>query len=289
MPSEVEKRRIDLLALDRAGRAVIIELKLGNDEKHLFQALSYAAMLSKWTSENFLRLLTSEQREGLDDFLDAGSAVELNMRQRVILIAEAFDYQTLIAAERLSEQYGVDIACCRISLAVDQTGEFLTCSQILPAPELASQALRSGGNRAAAAVTKSRDWESILGRCKNAAVTKFFRERLEAGQHNRPAKGDIGFSQAGGKKGWYVAVQQNRANVFQKGSFDGDLDFWRDKISDPNTLTRRPSGVLTFNLSTEQDFSAFQQAMKTVATNIRLTSTELRDDEDAENDSLDME
>ena len=287
-PSEVEKRRIDLLALDRAGRSVVIELKRGNDERHLLQALSYAAMLSKWTSEDFLRLVPPDKREALDDFLDTGSTAELNGSQRVILIAEAFDYQVLITAEWLSEMYGVDIACCRVSLSIDQAGEYLSCSQILPAPELADQALRRGAARAADAASKSPEWPNILAGCKNEVVTKFFQERLELGQHNRPLTRDIVFPQAGGKKGWYVKVQQDRAHVGQTGRFEGDCDFWRERISDPTTILERKSGGLTFKLYTQQDFDAFLRAMETQGTSIHLIRGRLLEDHDgAEAGTLD--
>ena len=287
-PSDVEKRRIDLLALDPAGRSVVIELKRGNDEKHLFQALSYAAMLSEWTSEEFLDLVPPDRREALDEFLDTGLAADLNGAQRVILIAEAFDYQVLITAKWLSERHGVDIACCRVSLSIDQAGEYLSCSQILPAPELADQALRRGAVRAADAASRSPEWPSILAGCKNEAVTTFFRERLELGQHNRPRKRDIVFPQADGKKGWYVSVQQSGASVYQNGRFDGDLGFWRDKISDPATLRERETGELIFKLYTQADFSNFLSVMETQGTTMRLTRPGPLDDHDgAEAETLD--
>ncbi len=289
-PSEVEKRRIDLLALDSAGRAVVIELKRGNDEKHLLQALSYAAMLSKWTPEDFRRLVPEDQREALVEFLDEGSTAKLNVAQRVILIAEAFDYQVLITAEWLSEMYGVDIACCRISLSIDSAGEYLTCSQILPAPELAHQALRRGAARAADAASTP-DWSSNLAGCKNEVVGRFFRERLDAGQHNRPRTGDIVFPEAGGRKGgWYVGVQQDCANVRQIGRFDGDWDYWREKISAPATVRKLNPGYLGFKLYTQNDFNAFLSAMETLGTSTRLVLTQpLIDRENGANDVVDMD
>ena len=61
-PSDAVQDRIDILALDKEGRAVIIELKRGNDKFHLLQAISYAGMVAHWESDAFLELLNESRR-----------------------------------------------------------------------------------------------------------------------------------------------------------------------------------------------------------------------------------
>src|SRR5882724_5401392 len=117
-PSDDVEDRIDLLALDKEGQAVIIELKRGNHKLQMFQAISYAGMVAKWQPEDFLGDLDADKREKLLDFLEAEKE-EINRHQRIILIAEAFDYSILVGAEWLTEQFGVDILCCRLSIAKD--------------------------------------------------------------------------------------------------------------------------------------------------------------------------
>jgi len=47
------------------------------------------------------------------------SAAEINREQRIVLIAEAYDYEVLVGAEWLHNKYDLDILCCRISLSTD--------------------------------------------------------------------------------------------------------------------------------------------------------------------------
>ena len=47
-------------------------------------------------------------KDALIEFLEVDKE-DINRQQRIILIAEAYDYALLIGAEWLSEQYGVDI------------------------------------------------------------------------------------------------------------------------------------------------------------------------------------
>ena len=52
--------------------------------------------------------------------------------QRIVLIAEEFDYALLVGTEWLSNNYSVDVMCCRISVAKDVGSgtEYLVCSNV---------------------------------------------------------------------------------------------------------------------------------------------------------------
>ena len=95
-PSSYVGDRIDLLAIDEKGAAVIIELKRSEQKLQLLQSLSYAAMLSDWSTENFVNARSTFGSEPYQDALDAiqdhvtpANHNEINKTQRVILIAEA--------------------------------------------------------------------------------------------------------------------------------------------------------------------------------------------------------
>jgi hypothetical protein len=110
-PSSNVQDRIDLLALDKEGACVVVELKRGNHKLHMLQAISYAGMISTWSPGDILQLLDDEQQEALFEFLEVDRE-SINRLQRIILVAEAYDYALLVGAEWLSEQFGVDVSCC---------------------------------------------------------------------------------------------------------------------------------------------------------------------------------
>ena len=69
-PSQTVQDRIDLLAIDVEGTTVIVELKRGSNKLQMLQAVSYAGMISRWSVDDFRRLLSDGEWEALTDFLD---------------------------------------------------------------------------------------------------------------------------------------------------------------------------------------------------------------------------
>jgi len=108
------KKRADILALDRGGSGVIIELKrdfglLGIET----QALQYLADFSAYKGESFLSRFAPEksQREDIFSFLGNEARVdEINKNSRIILVARAFDETVYSLGEWLSSK-GVPFRC----------------------------------------------------------------------------------------------------------------------------------------------------------------------------------
>lgn len=271
-PSDDVEDRIDILALDKEGQAVILELKRGNHKLQMFQAISYAGMVANWQPDDFLACLDADKQEKLADFLEVEKE-EINRYQRIILVAEAFDYSVLVGAEWLTEKFGVDILCCRLSLAKDTAGnaEYMVCSNIFPAPELAQQAVRRGKSRSSVHPPKWSDWNAALDKVTNAAVVAFYKKELEAGRENYLRKRYLKY-RIGGKRRWNIAARRQRAYVWQHGRFDGDIEFWRNGLSQPDQIKPvKDDRCLSFLLTTEADFNFFRLAVTEKLLNVTWT------------------
>ena len=260
-PSKNVQDRIDLLAIDKEGTIVVIELKRGNHKLHMMQAISYAGMIFQWTSDDFTQLLDEERLEKLTDFLEV-DLEEINRQQRIILVAEAFDYSLLIGAEWLSERFGVDVTCCRIAVARDAStnSEYLVCSNVYPAPELAQEAVPRGRRTPGTSKIRWADWDVALASVDNRALVSYYRQQLDANRENYLRKRILHF-RIDGKRRWFMAARKAKAYVWQNGRFDGDIDFWRKGISVPDEVKPVKEGMcLSFFVSTEDDFRYFHQA-----------------------------
>lgn len=123
-PHDSCRDRIDLLALSRDGSPVVFELKRHRDRLQLLQAVAYAAMVSRWDAARFLAALggrTDESAEEIRLLLEQDS-FELRPPE-VVLIAESFDPEVVLAADWLAE-FGVPISAYAIS-AVSHRGDTL--------------------------------------------------------------------------------------------------------------------------------------------------------------------
>lgn len=267
LPSEEVGDRIDLLALDQDGSVVIIELKRGNDKFQLLQAISYAAMIAK-LSEDELLSMAGTRRAEIEDWLrlnapevDADS-FKINQSQRILLVAEAYDYEVLVAAEWLYEK-DVEIDCVRVDLAVDGTAEYLTFVQVFPTPELAEQA-RKRGKRGRVIASAFTTWEAAFSACTSHSAIDFFRASLAEGCEEK-LQDRLIVLPVGNKQRFRVRLRDEYALAGQLGRFDEDITFWANRLTPPATI--RPilkageEAYLRLFLRTENDFNAFKKAI----------------------------
>lgn len=261
-PSKNVQDRIDLLALDREGVCYVIELKRGNHKLQMFQAITYAGMIAQWELGEFLQLLDDEQQDALSGFLDV-EMDDINREQRIILVAEAYDYALLTGTEWLCEQYGIGITCCRISLARDASvnAEYLVCSNVYPAPELAKEALPRGRTRTGDTKAKWPDWKVALAAMENPAMVAFFEQELASKRESNLSYRSL-FYRVDTKRRWYMDGKKKTAYVWQKGRFEDDYEFWRQGLSAPDQVRIVKNGrCISLTLSSAQDFRHFHDSV----------------------------
>lgn len=139
------KRRIDLLAVDRRGNLVVIELKRGVTGEHMeLQAVRYAAMVSMLTldqaAEAFARFkATSGDAVTVDDARDQIVAhidaeqpeEEFGRDVRIVLVSENFSLEVTSAVMWLSAK-GVDITAIRLTVHRLEGRVLLDFLQVIP-------------------------------------------------------------------------------------------------------------------------------------------------------------
>lgn len=149
---EEARRRIDLLAIDTAGRLVVIELKRTEAGGHMdLQAIRYAAMVSSMTYEDVVKTYEAfcarhqpdealEAREQLEQFLlGDGDDDEptISTHVRIILVSADFGREITTTLLWLNSYDGMDIRCVRL-VPYDLNGRVvLDVQQVIPLPEAA--------------------------------------------------------------------------------------------------------------------------------------------------------
>ncbi len=140
--------RLDILALDKDGELVVIELKRDESGKNVdLQAIKYAAYCSNMTLDQVSRLfkarmekaskaLTEEQaKQEILKFIDNEDFEELSDRPRIILVARQFRPEVTSSALWL-RKFGLDVSCVRLAPHVMGDGSIAFESNVLiPLPE----------------------------------------------------------------------------------------------------------------------------------------------------------
>ncbi|BBN58897.1 hypothetical protein [Hydrogenovibrio marinus] len=141
------QRRIDLLAIDKEGNLVVIELKRTETGEHMeLQALRYAAMVSTLTfkraTEIYQKYLKSVDREedaeaNLIEFLDwrdEPQEDDFGLDVRIILVSANFSKELTTSVIWLNER-SLDIRCVRLTPYKNQDQILIDVQQIIPLPE----------------------------------------------------------------------------------------------------------------------------------------------------------
>lgn len=138
------KDRLDLLAFDPQGNAVIIELKRGELKDPVdIQALRYASYISKWGFEDFENLARNYRGKGDPEFNfnalyesfceDAGvdETPDLNKGQRVIIVGSSVREKLGSVALWLFE-HGIDIKVIEVRAYKDGDGILIEPTIVVP-------------------------------------------------------------------------------------------------------------------------------------------------------------
>lgn len=142
--------RLDILAIDRKGNLVVIELKRDVLASYAdLQAIRYAAMVSSMTIEKLLPYYVSYQRNSLKreevntetaleeirEFVTNGDPIEeLSNKPRIILCSEDFSPELTTTVLWLN-QNGLDISCVRITPHKVDNNIVIVPTKIIPLQE----------------------------------------------------------------------------------------------------------------------------------------------------------
>lgn len=237
VPDDSCRDRIDILAFDEDdGRPAVIELKRESHKLQLLQALSYAAMVSRWQEEDYRRALGSTDDE---DLLASIGSVEDELSPRVILVAEAFDPEVIITADWLSSRHDVDIRC--FSLRVLKLGEHRHMSLRLDYPLRVLDDLYRRRGRAREEQATERTWDEVkqwVAYDWGADLIDLHLEHGKTGDPRRRRLNSLGPLEGGS---YYLTLNKRRVAVSIGLRPDEDQDerlsWWQSRIPNADMTT----------------------------------------------------
>jgi hypothetical protein len=141
--------RLDILAMDKVGNLVVVELKRDNMAGYAdLQSLRYASMISTLTLKSVLPYYLdynnksypdnpidiTKAEELINDFVE-GEFDDFTLKPRIILCSENFSTELTTTVLWLRNQYGVDMSCVRIKPHKVGNKIIIVPTLIIPIPE----------------------------------------------------------------------------------------------------------------------------------------------------------
>ena len=144
------RERPDLIALDKAGNVVVIELKRDESgENTEWQAIKYASYWSKFKVKDIIEVFTdylksrgevsAESDEDIAsqrilEFIDDDTLDNINVKQRIFLASHRYAKEVTSAVNWLIDSYRMSIKCIQIIPYYDSDKEayYLQSNEILP-------------------------------------------------------------------------------------------------------------------------------------------------------------
>ena len=141
--------RLDILAIDKAEKLVVIELKRDDSGKNVaLQAIKYAAYCSTLTFQDVVQLrknylsrsgidITSEEIEDeIRNFVENRDFSTFDYAPRIILVAKEFRPEVTHTVYWLITQFGMDISCITLTpYIIDDHNLGIVSQIVLPIPE----------------------------------------------------------------------------------------------------------------------------------------------------------
>ena len=178
--------RIDLLAVDRDGNIVVIELKRDDSGSGVeWQAIKYASYCSAFTDDEIYRIFneylknkseSEEAKERLSRFIIHENGLgNLNMKQRIILASRSFHSDVASAVLWLNES-GLDITCLKLEPFADGEQLFIQPTVIIPLPEAKDYIQRHENKRKEGQIKQMADESLFISEYSNEELTERLQE-----------------------------------------------------------------------------------------------------------------
>lgn len=257
--------RIDILAFDPNDNIpVIIELKRDRDKYQLLQGISYAAMISNWSAEDFLQEAKNQKHVNYADLVDVIAGIEIDSNIRIILVAEKFDPEVIIATDWLMNNHSLDITAICLNIFKKDEELYFNFEQKYPLPELSEAYELRSKKRVTNNTSKivERSWEDVEASLTYDWGPEFLAKCLKeaSGDSNRARFIHLRKS-VDGLKGISFFFRKKYLNVYILGKLDEPHELFGKVFSSKYELNEWRNGY-SIQLTTKKEYDELCKWLK---------------------------
>jgi len=251
-PHKSVNDRIDILAFDENDSSIIIfELKRDKNKNQLIQSISYAGMVNTWTAKDII-----ENIQNNDELKETFQDIEIDFRIKIVLIAEYFDPEVILATDWLKSVYNVNIYAYTVKLHKYNGQILLDIEQRYPLKEL-SDAYEARIKKNDETKEQKRTWEDV----KNKLEYNFGKNAIDNLLKNFPGdpnrKRFVSVKSLDGINNIIINFGNKYINIysFVKNKESGKK-LLASKLGDSVEINEWEKG-LCFNLYKEEEYNKF--------------------------------